>query len=85
MAKYLITGIAGFIGSTLARALLEQGHSVQGIDNLSTGRMENLTEILSSIQFEVADLRDDAAMRAACQGVDFVLHQAAMASVPFSA
>ncbi len=84
MAKYLITGIAGFIGSTLARALLEQGHSVQGIDNLSTGRMENITEILPSIQFEVADLRDEAAMRSACEGVDFVLHQAAMASVPRS-
>lgn len=84
MAKYLITGIAGFIGSTLARALLEQGHSVQGIDNLSTGRMENLREILPSIQFEVADLRDEAAMRSACEGVDFVLHQAAMASVPRS-
>ncbi len=84
MAKYLITGIAGFIGSTLARALLEQGHGVQGIDNLSTGRMENITEILPSIQFEVADLRDEAAMRSACDGVDFVLHQAAMASVPRS-
>lgn len=84
MAKYLITGIAGFIGSTLARALLEQGHSVAGIDNLSTGRMENLTEILSSIQFEIADLRDEAAMRAACEGVDYVLHQAALASVPRS-
>ncbi len=84
MAKYLITGVAGFIGSTLARALLERGHTVQGIDNLSTGRMENLSEILSSIQFEKADLRDDAAMRAACEGVDFVLHQAALASVPRS-
>ncbi len=84
MAKYLITGIAGFIGSTLARALLEQGHTVRGIDNLSTGRMENLTEILPAIQFEAADLRDGAAMRTACEGVDFVLHQAALASVPRS-
>lgn len=84
MAKFLITGIAGFIGSTLARALLEQGHTVQGIDNLSTGRMENLSDILSSIQFEQADLRDGAAMRAACEGVEFVLHQAALASVPRS-
>lgn len=84
MAKYLITGIAGFIGSTLARALLEQGHAVQGIDNLSTGRMENICEILPSIGFEVADLRDQVAMHAACKGVDFVLHQAALASVPRS-
>lgn len=84
MARYLITGMAGFIGSTLARALLSQGHSVRGIDNLSTGRMENLTEILSDVEFEVADLQDDAAMRSACEGVDFVLHQAALASVPRS-
>ena len=84
MARYLITGIAGFIGSTLARALLEQGHTVRGIDNLSTGRMENLTDILSSLEFEVADLQDEAAMRFACEGVDFVLHQAALASVPRS-
>lgn len=84
MARYLITGIAGFIGSTLARALLEQGHEVCGIDNLSTGKMENLKDILSSIEFEVADLQDQVAMRAACEGADFVLHQAALASVPRS-
>ena len=84
MARYLITGMAGFIGSTLARALLSQGHSVRGIDNLSTGRMENLTEILFDVEFEVADLQDDAAMRSACEGMDFVLHQAALASVPRS-
>lgn len=84
MAQYLITGIAGFIGSTLARALLEQGHAVRGIDNLSTGRMENLEGILSSVEFEIADLQDEAAMRSACEGADFVFHQAALASVPRS-
>jgi nucleoside-diphosphate-sugar epimerase len=84
MARYLITGIAGFIGSTLAHELVEQGHTVQGIDNLSTGRMENLADILPQIQFQVADLQDLAAMRAACEGVDYVLHQAALASVPRS-
>ena len=84
MARYLITGIAGFIGSTLAHALVEQGHTVSGIDNLSTGRMENIEDILSSIQFEVADLQDLNAMRSACEGADFVLHQAALASVPRS-
>ena len=84
MARYLITGIAGFIGSTLARALLEQGHEVSGIDNLSTGRMENIQEILPSIRFEVADLQDQDAMRSACDGIDYVLHQAAVASVPRS-
>lgn len=84
MARYLITGIAGFIGSTLAHTLVEQGHSVSGIDNLSTGRMENIEDILSSIDFDVADLQDAAAMRSACEGVDYVLHQAALASVPRS-
>lgn len=84
MARYLITGIAGFIGSTLAHELVEQGHTVQGIDNLSTGRMENIEDLLPAIQFEVADLQDLPAMRAACDGVDFVLHQAALASVPRS-
>ncbi len=84
MARYLITGIAGFIGSTLAHTLVEQGHTVAGIDNLSTGRLENIADIRSSIDFEVADLRDLPAMQAACQGADFVLHQAALASVPRS-
>jgi UDP-glucose 4-epimerase len=84
LARYLITGIAGFIGSTLAHALVEQGHEVRGIDNLSTGRLENLAAIRSSIAFEQADLRDAAAMRAACEGVEFVLHQGALASVPRS-
>ncbi len=84
MARYLITGVAGFIGSSLARALLEQGHEVRGFDNLSTGKMENLTEILSSIQFQEMDLQDQKGVRAACQEVDFILHQGALASVPRS-
>ena len=84
MARYLITGIAGFIGSSLARALLEQGHHVRGIDNLSTGSLDNLAEIRSSIDFEPVDLQDAPALRAACDGVEYVLHQAALASVPRS-
>jgi nucleoside-diphosphate-sugar epimerase len=84
MAQYLITGMAGFIGSTLAHTLVEQGHQVRGIDNLSTGRLENIEDIRSSVEFEVADLQDLPAMRTACEGVDFVLHQAALASVPRS-
>lgn len=84
MARYLITGIAGFIGSTLAHALVEQGHEVRGIDNLATGNLENLSAIRSSISFEHGDLEDLPAMRAACEGVEFVLHQAALASVPRS-
>ncbi len=84
MAKYLITGMAGFVGSNLARALVKQGHTVSGIDNLSTGRLENLEEIASSVHLEIADLCDLAAMRAACEGVEYVFHEAALASVPRS-
>jgi UDP-glucose 4-epimerase len=84
MTRYLITGIAGFIGSTLARALVEQGHEVRGIDNLSTGTLDNLADIRRSISFEQIDLQDVAGMRSACEGVDFVLHQGALASVPRS-
>jgi UDP-glucose 4-epimerase len=84
MATYLITGIAGFIGSALARAVLAQGDQVRGIDDLSTGKRENLTEILPSIDFRQADLLDLAATQDACRGVDYVLHEAAIPSVPKS-
>jgi UDP-glucose 4-epimerase len=84
MATYLITGIAGFIGSSLARAVLAQGDTVRGIDNLSTGKRGNIEELLSRIDFQEADLLDLDAMKAACRGVDFVLHQAAIPSVPKS-
>jgi UDP-glucose 4-epimerase len=84
LATYLITGIAGFIGSALARALLERGDSVRGVDNFSTGRRENLTAILDRIDLREADLTDGNAMAAACREVDYVLHQAAIPSVPRS-
>jgi UDP-glucose 4-epimerase len=84
MARYLITGIAGFIGSTLAHTLLEQGHQVRGIDNLSTGTLDNLADIRGELDFEQMDLRDVAGMKSVCEGVDFVLHQGALASVPRS-
>jgi UDP-glucose 4-epimerase len=84
MARYLITGIAGFIGSTLAHALVAQGHEVRGIDNLSTGSLDNLADIRRAISFEQTDLQDVAGMKTACEGVDFVLHQGALASVPRS-
>jgi len=84
MATYLITGIAGFIGSTLARALLAQGQHVRGIDNLSTGNLDNLTEILDRIVFYRADLLELEQVCKACQNVDYVLHHAAIPSVPGS-
>ena len=84
MSRYLITGIAGFIGSTLAHTLVEQGHDVRGIDNLSTGSLDNLADIRDQIDFHQVDLQDVAGMRSACEGVEYVLHHAAIASVPRS-
>ena len=84
MAAYLITGIAGFIGSSLARELLQRGEQVRGVDNFSTGKQENLAQILGQIEFHEADLLDLDAMKSACAGVDYVLHQAAIPSVPKS-
>jgi nucleoside-diphosphate-sugar epimerase len=66
------------------RALLERGEQVRGIDNLSTGRRENLTEVLHQIDFREADILDLDALHQACEGVDYVLHQAAIPSVPKS-
>src|ERR1700739_3630487 len=84
MATYLITGIAGFIGSTPARALLAHGQHVRGIDNLSTGKLGNLVEIMDRIDFSQADLLELEHVRKACQDVDYVLHHAAIPSVPGS-
>lgn len=84
MARYLVTGAAGFIGCSLVRELLKQGHDVVGFDNLSTGKRENLAEIESQFDFRIGDLRDTKAVRDACDGVEVVLHQAAVASVPRS-
>ena len=84
MSRYLITGIGGFIGSSLAHALLERGEQVRGVDNFATGKRENLSGILDRIDFHEADILELEAMRQACQGVDFVLHQAAIPSVPKS-
>ncbi len=84
MARYLVTGIAGFIGSSLAHALVEQGHEVHGVDNLSTGNLENLSDIRDRISFQEIDIQDVQGMKEACQGVDVILHQAALASVPRS-
>jgi len=84
MATYLVTGVAGFIGSTLARELLTQGHEVRGLDNFSTGKRENVGEILGQIDLHEADLLDLNALHQACRGVDYVLHEAAIPSVPRS-
>ena len=84
MARYLITGIGGFIGSSLARELVGRGEQVRGVDNFSTGKRENLTQLSDQIEFREADILDLDAMKLACAGVDYVLHQAAIPSVPKS-
>lgn len=81
MSTVLITGIAGFIGSSIARALLDEGAQVRGIDNLSTGSLENIDEIRSQIDFRKADVLDQEALSDACDGVDYVFHEAAIPSV----
>jgi nucleoside-diphosphate-sugar epimerase len=84
MAKYLITGIAGFIGSSLARALVDRGDEVRGLDNLSSGKLENLSGYESRVDFRQTDLCDAQAVATACQGVEYVLHLGAVPSVPLS-
>ena len=84
MGKILVTGIAGFIGSSIARALLDQGASVRGVDNLCTGSLANIEDIRSAIDFRQDDILDGAAMVSACEGVDYVFHEAAIPSVPKS-
>jgi nucleoside-diphosphate-sugar epimerase len=84
VAIYLITGIAGFIGSSLARAVLAQGDEVRGIDNFSTGKRTNLDEILKQIDLREVDLLNLDALHNACRGVDYIFHEAAIPSVPKS-
>ena len=88
MAKYLVTGGAGFIGSHIVERLLKEGHFARVLDNFSSGKEENLvfTKGLGKDKFELirADIRDKAACDSACAGVDYVFHQAALRSVPKS-
>jgi UDP-glucose 4-epimerase len=81
MARYLITGIAGFIGSSLARELVARGETVRGIDNLSSGSLSNLRGVVDKIEFLHADLRNQAAVELACKGIDYIFHLAAIDSV----
>ena len=83
MAKYLVTGVAGFIGRSIAAALLARGETVRGIDSFITGRRENLFG-LEGMEFVEGDLADPAACAEVCRGVEIVFHEAALASVPRS-
>jgi UDP-N-acetylglucosamine 4-epimerase len=91
-SRWLVTGCAGFIGSHLIETLLKLNQRVVGLDNFATGHRRNLDEVKAlvspaqwqKLQFLEADIRDPEACRQACQKVDFVLHQAALGSVPRS-
>jgi len=90
--RWLITGVAGFIGSNLLETLLKLDQDVVGLDNFSTGHQHNLDEVRSLVspeqwqrfQFIQGDIRQLNDCRRACEGIDFVLHQAALGSVPRS-
>jgi nucleoside-diphosphate-sugar epimerase len=84
MATYLVTGGAGFIGSNIVDELLKRGARVRVLDNFSTGREDNVQEFASRVDLIRGDVRDEDAVDRAVKGVDYVLHQAALASVPRS-
>jgi len=84
LAKYLITGVGGFVGSHLAHALVERGDEVRGLDNFSTGRRSNLDRLEDRLELLEIDLRDAAGVAWACEGVEYIFHQGALPSVPRS-
>ncbi|PLR85060.1 LPS biosynthesis protein WbpP [Bacillus canaveralius] len=85
-SKFLVTGSAGFIGSNLVEAILKLGYKVRGLDNFSTGKKENVEEFIDNPNFEFieGDIRDLDICINACEGIDYVLNQAAWGSVPRS-
>jgi nucleoside-diphosphate-sugar epimerase len=83
MASYLVTGGAGFIGSHLTATLVERGHQVRVVDSLITGKRSNL-DAVPSVDFQEGDLADLPVARRAVENVEYVLHQAAIPSVPRS-
>ncbi len=84
MANCLVTGGAGFIGSHIVDRLVSLGHKVRVLDNLSTGNLRNLQAVRDRIEFLQVDVADPAACRQAVSGMDWIFHQAAAVSVPFS-
>jgi UDP-glucose 4-epimerase len=86
MAHYLVTGGAGFIGSNLAHALVDRGEQVRILDNFATGREENIAQLVEHKKIELirGDITDSEAVAHAVTGIDYVLHQAAIPSVPRS-
>ncbi len=84
MTKYLVTGVAGFIGSSIAHELVARGETVRGLDDFSTGKRENIAGLGNKLDFRETSLLDKAGLAAACAGIDYVIHQAALPSVPKS-
>ena len=84
MGLYLVTGGAGFIGSSIARALIARGDAVRIVDNFSTGKRENMVDFADRIELLEGDIRDDRLLARATAGVEVVYHEAAIASVPQS-
>lgn len=81
MARCLLTGGAGFIGSNLAEALVKEGYEVIIVDNFSTGKRENISSLLNYLELKEGDIRDKDFVEKVTKGVDFILHQAAIPSV----
>jgi UDP-glucose 4-epimerase len=84
MAKYLVTGGAGFIGSNIVEELVKRGQKVVVLDSFITGKKENLAPFKNKIKLVKGDIRDQRALAKALKGVDYVIHQAALRSVPKS-
>lgn len=84
MAQYLVTGAAGFIGSNICEELLRRGEQVRALDNLATGRKSNIESFIDRIEFIQGDINDTQMLAGAMGNVDYVLHQAALPSVPRS-
>ncbi|MCL5670393.1 MAG: SDR family oxidoreductase [Acidobacteria bacterium] len=84
MSTYLVTGGAGFIGSNLIAELVRRGETVRTLDNLATGHIENLVQVRQKIRWHEADIRNLESIRPDFEGVDYVIHLAAIASVPRS-
>lgn len=84
MSVYLVTGGAGFIGSNIVEALVKKGEQVKVIDNFSSGKKENLSDYLDKIELIEGDIQDLSILKKVVGGVDYILHQAALRSVPRS-